>query len=170
MSPQGRDHSFDELTRGLASGTLSRGKALRLMGAALVGGALASIPGIALAKPNKPEGAKCNHNHQCASGNCSSSGACAAACTPNGGTCSTSTDCCSGICDSSGFCFPPTGPDNAVCQCADDSGNGQNIRLGCMSECNEFFTFSTPVCTSVCTTNGFEFVSGACDSASPVCA
>jgi hypothetical protein len=47
MSPEARDHSFDELTRGLASGTLSRGKALRLMGAALVGGALASIPGTA---------------------------------------------------------------------------------------------------------------------------
>src|SRR5215203_2258070 len=51
MSPEARDRSFDELTRGLASGTLSRGKALRLMGAALVGGALASIPGIAWAKP-----------------------------------------------------------------------------------------------------------------------
>jgi hypothetical protein len=70
MSPEARDHSFDELTRGLANGTLSRGKALRLMGAALVGGALASIPGIAWAKPNKPEGAKCKHNHQCESGFC----------------------------------------------------------------------------------------------------
>jgi hypothetical protein len=69
--PQGEgvELSLDELAKGLATGTLSRGKALRLMGAALVGGALASIPGIALAKP-KPEGAKCNHNHQCASGQC----------------------------------------------------------------------------------------------------
>ena len=32
MSPEARDHSFDDLARGLASGTLSRGKALRLMG------------------------------------------------------------------------------------------------------------------------------------------
>jgi hypothetical protein len=69
MSPEARDHSFDELTRGLASGTLSRGKALRLMGAALVGGALASIPGIAWAK-GKPGGRKCNHDQQCASGQC----------------------------------------------------------------------------------------------------
>jgi hypothetical protein len=69
MSPEARDHSFDELTRGLARGTLSRGKALRLMGAALVGGALASIPGIAWAKP-KPADAKCNHDKQCASGQC----------------------------------------------------------------------------------------------------
>ena len=44
MPPQeARDHSFDELARGLASGSISRGKALRLMGAALVGGALASV-------------------------------------------------------------------------------------------------------------------------------
>jgi hypothetical protein len=95
MSPEGRDHSFDELTRGLASGTLSRGKALRLMGAALVGGALASIPGIALAKP-KPAGAKCNHDHQCASGNCF-------------------------IRVGGGFCFPPEGPNLVECDCMGDS-------------------------------------------------
>src|SRR5919112_1376446 len=49
MSPQAREHSFDELARGLASGNVTRGKALRLMGAALVGGALASFPGTASA-------------------------------------------------------------------------------------------------------------------------
>jgi hypothetical protein len=43
--------SFDEIAVGLSSGTLSRGKALRLMGAALVGGLLASLPGIAQAAP-----------------------------------------------------------------------------------------------------------------------
>ena|ERR687889_1907712 len=73
MSPEAREHSFDELTRGLANGTLSRGKALRLMGAALVGGALASIPGIALAEPKlKPDGAKCKRDSQCQSGQCAS--------------------------------------------------------------------------------------------------
>ena len=61
--------SFDELASGLASGTLSRGKALKLMGAALLGGTLASIPGIAMAKP-KPADRKCNHDHQCESGQC----------------------------------------------------------------------------------------------------
>ncbi len=50
MSQQGsrytnREGSFDELAKGLAAGTVSRGKALRLMGAALVGGVLASLPG-----------------------------------------------------------------------------------------------------------------------------
>ena len=34
---------FDELARGLADGSLSRAEALRLMGAALLGGTLASV-------------------------------------------------------------------------------------------------------------------------------
>jgi hypothetical protein len=43
MSPEARERSFDELARGLASGEVSRRRAIRLMGAALVGGALASL-------------------------------------------------------------------------------------------------------------------------------
>jgi hypothetical protein len=46
-----RESSFDELARGLASGSVSRRKALGLMGAALVGGVLASIPGVVEAAP-----------------------------------------------------------------------------------------------------------------------
>jgi hypothetical protein len=51
MSEETSNRYFDELTSGLASGSLSRRKALRLMGAALIGGALASIPGIVKAAP-----------------------------------------------------------------------------------------------------------------------
>ena len=47
MTKEAGERSFDELASGLASGTLSRGKALRLMGAALVGSVLAFIPGVA---------------------------------------------------------------------------------------------------------------------------
>ena len=69
-----RERSFDELTRGLADGSLSRRKALRLFGGALVGSVLASIPGVALAKPPagacKPQGAKCNVPRDCCSQNC----------------------------------------------------------------------------------------------------
>ena len=43
MSPEARERSFDELARGLASGEVSRRRAIRLMGAALVGGTLASL-------------------------------------------------------------------------------------------------------------------------------
>jgi hypothetical protein len=47
----GIDTSIDELAKGLASGTLSRRKALRWMGSALLGGVLASVPGVAWAAP-----------------------------------------------------------------------------------------------------------------------
>jgi hypothetical protein len=49
MTEETRESSFDDLAKGMASGTLSRRKALRMLGAALVGGTLASIPGVALA-------------------------------------------------------------------------------------------------------------------------
>jgi hypothetical protein len=77
--PRNYQRSFDELASGLASGSISRGKALKLMGAALLGGTLASIPGLACAKPHKPDGAKCKRNKQCASGQCVD-GVCGAAC------------------------------------------------------------------------------------------
>ena len=56
--PTGTDHPLDSLARGLADGSVSRRKALRLMGAALVGTTLASIPGVALAAPPPGRG-KC---------------------------------------------------------------------------------------------------------------
>ena len=58
MSPEARERSFDELARELAGGSISRRRALRLMGAALVGGALGSlgIGGIAAAACVSPTG------------------------------------------------------------------------------------------------------------------
>jgi hypothetical protein len=43
---QPREHSFDELAKGLAKRSLSRGDALKWVGAAVMGGLLASIPGV----------------------------------------------------------------------------------------------------------------------------
>jgi hypothetical protein len=57
VSQQTTNRYFDELASGLASGSLSRGKALKLMGAALVGGLLASVPRVAWgAKPQGYQG------------------------------------------------------------------------------------------------------------------
>jgi len=73
MATETTECSFDELTRGLASGTLSRGRALRLMGAAVVGGALASLGiGEAAADPPgcKRNGKVCTKDKVCCSGNC----------------------------------------------------------------------------------------------------
>jgi hypothetical protein len=64
-----REGSFDELARGLATDTISRGRALRMLGAALVGGAFASIPGAAWAAC-RPLLHKCTGNFQCCSRNC----------------------------------------------------------------------------------------------------
>jgi hypothetical protein len=44
-----REHSFDELAKSLADGKFSRRGMLRMLGGALLGGALASIPGVAWA-------------------------------------------------------------------------------------------------------------------------
>jgi hypothetical protein len=58
------EYSFDALAKGFAEGKLSRRKALRMLGGALVGGMLASVPGGAwAAKPAPcPSGKKCGRN------------------------------------------------------------------------------------------------------------
>jgi hypothetical protein len=68
------DGFFDDLARGLADGSLTRGKALRLMGAAVVGSTLGSL-GIGEASADPPgckrNGKNCTRNEQCCSRNCS---------------------------------------------------------------------------------------------------
>jgi hypothetical protein len=69
---------FDELAKGLANGTISRRQALRWMGGALVGGVLASIPGVALAQQggNSACDEFCHENFSGrAAGRCASAGA-----------------------------------------------------------------------------------------------
>src|ERR687883_188227 len=52
-----RERSFDELAKGLANNSVSRRDALKLVGTALAGGVLASIPGIAWAQQAPSTGA-----------------------------------------------------------------------------------------------------------------
>jgi hypothetical protein len=164
MSPEARDHSFDELTRGLADGSITRGKALRLMGAAVVGGTLGSLlsGGVAGAAPKcKPAGKHCKSGTQCCSGNCSG-GICSscpagqALC--NNGNCS-STSCSQGhvfdpfTCSCIPQCIPACEP---PCFCYDrGDGTGQVCGecftgpcftpLGGVGSCAEC-TGATPVC------------------------
>jgi hypothetical protein len=70
----GASSSFDELAVGLSSGTLSRGKAIRLMGAALLGGVLAFTPKVAEAEIHNPH--KCNSAGKCTTGSCCSGTCC----------------------------------------------------------------------------------------------
>ena len=127
------DGFFDDLARGLADGTLTRGRALRLMGAALVGGSLASlgIGGEAGADPPgcKREGKNCTRDTQCCGNLVCLSGTCQTPTTTttetpttttstSTSTTSTSTTTCSGLpngasCTAnnqccSGTCFPNT--------------------------------------------------------------
>src|SRR5215210_1061647 len=70
MATQTTERSLDELAKGLASGTLSRGKAIRWMGGALLGAALASVPGVAWADGGRRLGRDCRRDSQCCSRNC----------------------------------------------------------------------------------------------------
>jgi hypothetical protein len=164
MSPEARERSFDALATGLASGSISRGRALRLMGAALVGGALGSVGiGEAAAAPIgcKADGKKCKNGTQCCSLNCS--GGICVSCPSgqvlcNNGSCS-STSCSQGhIFDSfTCACIPQCIPDcPSPCFCedlADGSGQvcGDCFTGGCFTppggvgSCAEC-TGDTPVC------------------------
>ena len=188
-----RDSSFDELARGLASSSISRGRAIRLMGAALLGGTLASMPGpgVVLADDEcKRDGKKCRKNKQCCSGNCSG-GTCAAACVPTGGTCAADTQCCSGLlCDngqcatcrstggscttngeccsgncSGGTCRPTgTGPNLVTCGCPDGTSVDACDSFDCSSP-QPFFA----LCSSLCASHGGLPVSFLGCGASAVC-
>jgi hypothetical protein len=73
---------FDELAKGLATNRLSRRHALRMLGSALVGGALASVPGMAWAKP-KPGKGKCKNPGDCPIGQDCCNGSCTPIGTPD---------------------------------------------------------------------------------------
>ena len=70
LAQGGVELSLDELAKGLASGTFSRGKAIRWMGGALLGAALASFPGVAWANDCRRLGRECRRDSQCCSRNC----------------------------------------------------------------------------------------------------
>jgi hypothetical protein len=146
------DGFFDDLARGLADGSLTRGKALRLMGAALVGGALGSV-GIGEASADPPgckrNGKNCVRNEQCCSGNCSG-GSCQAqttttttttpttstststtsttpGCLPNGTNCDFDQQCCGEVCNGGICCSGPHGG----CDTDDDCCTGFCILNAC---------------------------------------
>jgi hypothetical protein len=106
-------HPLDDVAKALASGTVSRRQALKLIGASLVGAGLALIPGVAAAAP--PEHAPPSRPGS----------------TPNAGGYGTGgrfgkggplADTCSGI-----FCDPSNNdrdcPGNCLCSCPHVSGN-----------------------------------------------
>ena len=70
------EFSFDELAKGLASGRISRGRALKLVGAAILGGGvLTLLPGVARGQveaesTNCPEDERAINNRRCPTNSC----------------------------------------------------------------------------------------------------
>jgi hypothetical protein len=106
-----RDGPFDELAKGLATGTVSRRKALRMFGAALVGGTLASIPGMAwAARPTCPSGVRCR-------GKCCEVGATCVKGAGGGCACPTGQIVCGGACVSTTCAHVEDVFNPVSCQC-----------------------------------------------------
>jgi len=129
--PTQREHSLDKLAKGLANGTLSRRQALKVVGGALLGGVLVSIPGLAWA-----QGRPClSGEHLCPDGSCVPVGQ---ACTPAG--------CPEGEVRVQGQCQCGTGPSctggnvcvNGVCQCGTGPAcTGGNVCVNGVCDCPE---------------------------------
>ena len=181
------DGFFDDLARGLAEGSLTRGKALRLMGAAVVGGTLGSLGIGGEASADRPGckriGKNCTRDTQCCGSLVCLSGTCQTptttttetptttttetpttsttpGCRPNNSSCSSDADCCSGFCAEDSICRS-TGT-LFSCNCVDNQTLQTCINL---APCNG--EQIDAVCPSLCAQNGGWSGSGSC--LSPVC-
>jgi hypothetical protein len=111
INPAKANHSLDDLAKGLTGGTISRLEAVRLLGAALLGSTLASVPGFAWASGGLGPDAAAGRVHL--------SGACASYCKQNFPASPERAQCLSQGAQGSGPCYecnvglgvsPPVGP------------------------------------------------------------
>ena len=144
---------FDDLARGLADGSLSRGKALRLMGAALVGGTLGSL-GIREASADRPgckrAGKNCTRDTQCCGTLVCVSGTCQTPTTTTTGTPTTTTT----ETPTTTTTETPTTTTTTMCL-----PNGGTCTAG-----------GTPCCSGNCNSNGFCCESGRVGLSNGTCA
>jgi hypothetical protein len=152
MSPEARERSFDELARGLASGTFSRRKAIKFIAATTLGGILGlSGIGTAFAK-----------NKTCAQW-------CAAvfgASTPAAGRCTSDAAHRTGLCSSCGAATPPS----SVC-CTRNSSNNCTSYSGASCPCDSGRCLTCDSSTGTCVgcTSGQTCVNGSCCPDARVC-
>jgi hypothetical protein len=152
ISPEARERSFDALATGLASGSISRGRALKLMGAALVGSTLASLGiGEAAADPTgcKRNGKHCTKDRLCCSRNCVN-GTCAAC--PSGrvllsnGTCALPCSSACPVCSSTGLPSCTAEATTGVAYCRGDVGG----RCTTTNDCPTGQFCSQGTCSEAC--------------------
>jgi hypothetical protein len=129
-----QEHSFDELTKGLAAAGVSRRRALRLVGQALLGGVLASIPGVAWAHHEPEHPIPPGQVRRCQEGEVKCRGTC----------CGPEDLCCNGVCTNVSFSRNNCGACGNVCQEGEDCCGSICVPLnteqncgGCFSGCHE---------------------------------
>ena len=167
------DGFFDELARGLADGSLTRGKALRLMGAALVGGTLGSL-GIREAAADRPgckrAGKNCTRNTQCCGSLVCPSGTCQTptttttetpTTTTSTSTSTTSTSTSTSTTSTSTTRAPSTTPHFIECQC----GNGP-LSFCTARDCGQ----AVNTCAIACLDFGSVLFVNRCVNNDPSCA
>jgi hypothetical protein len=170
MSEPTGEHSLDELAKGLATGTLSRGKALRLVGGALLGAALASVPGVAWANDRCSQGQtrcgdrcvnlktnerhcgscsnRCGSKQTCCQGRCVNLQRSERHCGSCSNRCAADEECVKGECQGQGVCPPEGTPlTEGDCHC------GYN----CPADSAPFRCGNDPSCLCAQTTEGTGF-------------
>jgi Stigma-specific protein, Stig1 len=186
VSQETANRTFDELARALASGSISRGKALRLMGGLLVGGALASVPGVAWAGDDRcPEGQtrcgdrcvnlktnerhcgscrnRCRSTQTCCNGNCVNLQRSERHCGSCGNRCPAGSECVGGTCSAVATTL-------FGCLCNDTSGGGNITRFVCRSEdCNTLEADKHTICDPLCESAGGFSGLTSCQPDSPEC-
>jgi Stigma-specific protein, Stig1 len=190
VSQQTTNRSFDELAKGLATGTLSRGKAIRWMCGALLGAALASLPGVAWANDDcRRLGRECRRDSQCCSGNCVRRGDDRVCACPEGRTrcndrcvnlqrnenhcgecfnrCEEGQGCEEGVCGGEPMCVSTGGPCSTDSECCSGICDGTcackatGSTCSADSECCSGDCNSSGTC-SACPTDKVELSNGTC--------
>jgi hypothetical protein len=155
MATQTTERSLDELAKGLATGTLSRGKAIRWMGGALLGAALASFPGVAWADDDRCSEGQTRCGERCVNlqRNERHCGRC-------GNRCPEGSECVGGTCSAVATTL-------LLCQCNSPGGGGSTIAVCLSGDCDTLQADAQTICDPLCE---FGFSGSAiCQPDSPEC-
>jgi hypothetical protein len=154
------EHSFDVLAQTLAEGTLSRQRALKLVGAAILGGALSifALPDQAEAKKKK---SRVSHRHNSRHNRIRNSGP-APGSIPGPAPGPSPSTCIQGLCTTpGGTCLTEVGTNNSWCVCGNPCPSGSNncTIIGCPANSVCVVIGEGPECLPLCGSPGCGVVS-----------